>query len=205
MTQVKPHLSPLVHVVDLGGRRLKDTLTAEDLFDLPSEHTDDGRYELVEGKLYKMPPPGPRHGKVTSNIDFILQIYVRQNRLGRVMAGDTGFILARDPDTVRGPDVAYMSYARFPEDQELPVGYGDFVPDLAVEVVSPSNTRSYLLGKIENWLATGVDAVWIVDPRTNQIAVHRAGQDTLVLRSDDMLDGSPALPGFTCRVADFFE
>jgi Uma2 family endonuclease len=191
-------------VVALGGGRLKETLTAKDLFRLPSELTEDGCYELLEGKLYKMPPPGPRHGEVTLNIGVILRSFVRVRELGRVMVGDPGFILRRDPDSVRGPDVAYVSYERHPANEDLPSRYIELAPDLAVEVVSPSQTRTYVDEKAAAWLAAGVITVWVVDPRTNQVAVHRAGQAPTVLSSDDTLDGSPALPGFTCRVAEFF-
>ena len=185
-------------------RRIKKIFTADDLLNL-SESASDGRcYELVEGKLYEMPPPSPRHGEVTSNIGFPLQTHVRQYRLGRVLAGDPGFVLGRNPDTVRGPDVAYLSYQRFPANEELAIRYGDFVPDLAVEVVSPSDTRPYLLQKMEAWLAAGVGVVWIVDPRRRQAAVHSADRDSVLLHSDDTLDGSPVLLGFTCQVADFF-
>ena len=204
MARIKPHPSSRVHVVDLGGRRLKEPLTAEDLLCLPDEHTDDGCYELVEGKLYKMPPPGFRHGQVTANVTFLLTAHARQYRLGHVLAGDPGFILARDPDTVRGPDVAYISYQRLPAEQELPRGYPDMVPELAVEIVSPSQTGRYVQEKAETWLDAGVLMVWVVDPLRNQVTVHRASQDAVVLSSDDTLDGSPVLPGFTCPVTDFF-
>ena len=206
MIQVKERGQHPTNALDIKSRRrLKKIFTADDLLYLSNAATDGRCYELVEGKLYEMPPPSPRHGEVTSNIDFLLKTHVRQQRLGRVMAGDPGFVLARNPDTVRGPDVAYISYARFPAGEELPLRYGDLIPDLAVEVVSPSDTRPDVREKTASWLEAGVQAVWVVDPRTNQVAVHRADQDTLVLRSDDTLDGSPALPGFTCQVADFFE
>jgi Uma2 family endonuclease len=205
MAQVRERTQRPANSLDINSRRrLKKIFTADDLLSL-SESASDGRiYELVEGKLYEMPPPSPRHGEVTSNIDFLLQTHVRQFRLGRVLAGDPGFVLGRNPDTVRGPDVAYLSYQRFPADEELPIHYGDFVPDLAVEVVSPSDTRPYLLQKMEAWLAAGVGVVWIVDPRRRQVAIHSADRDTVILHPDDTLDGSPVLPGFTCLVGDFF-
>lgn len=206
MAQVRVPAKLSDHTLGIKSRRrLKKIFTADDLLHLSGASSDGRCYELVEGKLYEMPPPSPRHGEVTSNIDFLLKTHVRQQRLGRVMAGDPGFVLARNPDTVRGPDVAFISYARFPAGEELPLRYGDLIPDLAVEVVSPSETRPYVREKTASWLAAGVTVVWVVDPRVNEVAVHRADQDTIVLRSDDTLDGSPALPGFTCRVADFFE
>ena len=205
MAQVRERTQRPTNALDINSRRrLKKIFTADDLLNL-SESASDGRtYELVEGKLYEMPPPSPRHGEATSNIDFLLQTHVRQYRLGRVLAGDPGFVLGRNPDTVRGSDVAYLSYQRFPANEELPIRYGDFVPDLAVEVVSPSDTRPYLLQKMEAWLAAGVRVVWIVDPRRRQVAVHSADRDSVLLHSDDTLDGSPVLLGFTCQVADFF-
>ena len=184
-------------------RRLKKIFTAEDLLHLP-EAPDGRRYELVEGKLYEMPPPGPRHGYITSNVAFLIETYVRRHRIGRVMAGDTGFLLGRDPDTVRGPDVAYISYERFPEDRELPDRYEDILPELAVEVVSPSDTRRYVREKAEAWLAAGVAVVWVLDPRIGEVTVYRAGRGTSVFHGEETLDGAPALPGFSCRVADFF-
>lgn len=204
MTQVSEHPKQGANALSVKSRRrLKRIFTADDLLHLPD--APDGRcYELVEGRLYELPPPSPRHGHVTSNVAFLLETHIRQFRLGRVMAGDTGFILARDPDTVRGPDVAYLSYERFAADEKLPLHYGDMIPELAVEVVSPSETRRYLQQKTEEWLAAGVRVVWLVDPRTTQVSIHSADQDTVVLHSDDMMDGSPVLPGFTCRVSDFF-
>lgn len=166
MAQVRERTQRPANSLDINSRRrLKKIFTADDLLNLAESASDGRTYELVEGKLYEMPPPSPRHGEVTSNIDFLLQTHVRQFRLGRVLAGDPGFVLGRNPDTVRGPVVAYLSYQRFPADEELPIHYGDFVPDLAVEVVSPSDTRPYLLQKMEAWLAAGVGVVWIVDPR----------------------------------------
>ena len=205
MAQVRERTQRPTNALDINSRRrLKKIFTADDLLNL-SESASDGRcYELVEGKLYEIPPPSPRHGEVTSNIDFLLQTHVRQYRLGRVLAGDPGFVLGRNPDTVRGPDVAYLSYQRFPANEELPIRYGDFVPDLVVEVVSPSDTRPYLQQKMEAWLAASVRVVWIVDPRRREVAVHSADRDSVLLHSDDTLDGSPVLLGFTCQVADFF-
>ncbi len=120
------------------------------------------------------------------------------------MAGDTGFLLARDPDTVRGPDVAYISYQRFSEGQELPDYYVDVLPELAVEVVSPSDTARDIREKAAAWLAAGVEVVWVIDPRSKEVAVHRVGRNVELLQADDALDGAPALPEFTCRVSDFF-
>ena len=110
MAQVRERTQRPANSLDIKSRRrLKKIFTAGDLLNL-SESASDGRtHELVEGKLYEMPPPSPRHGEVTSNIDFLLQIHVRQYRLGRVLAGDPGFVLGRNPDTVRGDRTSLTS------------------------------------------------------------------------------------------------
>ena len=151
-----------------------------------------------------MAPAGPRHGRVTSNIDRIVSTHVIEHGIGQVVAGDVGFALSRDPDTVRAPDVAYVSNERFPADEELPIQFADIIPDLVVEVVSPSNTRRELQEKATLWLEAGVREVWIADPVVHQLSIQRPGLGEITLSHDDMVDGSAVLPGFTCLVADFY-
>ena len=114
---------------------LKRLFTAEELLHLPS---DGRRLELVNGKIYEAPPANGRHADIAGNTASILGPYIRRNRLGRILVGDPGFILRRNPDTVRAPDVAFVSYDRLPVG-ELPEEYFPLAPDLAIEVVSPSN------------------------------------------------------------------
>lgn len=204
MTQVKERSkSPAKTPRVTDRRRLKKIFTAEDLLHLP-DSPDGRRYELVEGKLYEMPPPGQRHGRVTLRAGMLLETYAQQHQLGRVIAGDPGFLLGRDPDTVRAPDVAFVSYQRLPADREFPLQYNDIVPEIAIEVVSPSDTERYIREKAQSWLQSGVREVWAVDPATRQLTVYRPGQDSLVLQEGDTLADSTPLPGFTCFVADFF-
>ena len=204
MAQVKERGKQAVNGLNAKSRRrLKKLFTADDLLHLPE--APDGRcYELVEGRLYEMPPPGQRHGRVTLKIGILLETHAQQYAVGRAIAGDPGFILAHNPDTVRAPDVAYISYERLPADQEFPLQYNDIVPELAVEVVSPSDTSREIREKADSWLRAGVQMVWVVYPETRQVAVYLTDRDPLALQSDDTLDGFPALPGFTCRVADLF-
>ncbi len=204
MAQVKERGKQAANVLNpKSRRRLKKVFTADDLLHLPE--APDGRcYELVEGRLYEMPPPGQRHGRVTLKIGILLEAHAQRHGLGRAIAGDPGFILARNPDTVRAPDVAYISYERLPADQEFPLQYNDIVPELVVEVASPSDTSRHIQEKAESWLRAGVQTVWVVYPDTRQVTVYRAERDAVILQPDDTLDGSPALPGFTCRVAEFF-
>ena len=184
-------------------RRLKKIFTADDLLFLSSAVVDGRRYELIEGRLYEMPPIGAPHGEITANICSLLRAHVKQHELGRIFVGDPGFILQRDPDTVRAPDVAFVSYRRLPHG-DLPEGFLQLAPDLAVEVVSPSNRPREILEKADAWLQAGVQVLWVVYPRTRSIDVHRPRHDVLTLSSDEMLEGSPALPGFSCQVGELF-
>ena len=127
---------------DFGGlivRSGKSMVTAEELLALP----DTGfRYELVEGRLVKMPPAGAQHGAIATTLAFFLTTFVRCNDLGKVFAAETGFILARDPDTVRAPDVSFVASERLPEGG-LPAHFLPLAPDLVAEVVSPSELKKY--------------------------------------------------------------
>ena len=124
-------------------RTKKTTLTAEELLRLS---TTGHRYELVKGELFEMPPAGGRHGSVAMRIGALLNAYVRVHSLGEVFAAETGFILRWDPDTVRASDAAFVAKERLPTG-ELPPGYLEMVPDLAVEVVSPGDSHSGSEGK----------------------------------------------------------
>ena len=131
-------------------------LSVEDLYVMP----DDGfKYELEAGMLIAEPLPGSRHGRVMAAIAEFLRTHVRQHRLGVVFAGDSGFILARKPDTVRGPDVAFVSRERFDASDDTVRAFAG-APDLAVEVLSPSNTRTALHAKVADYLAAGTRRVW---------------------------------------------
>ena len=185
-------------------RRPKTKFIARDLLYLSDACMDGRRYELIEGKLYEMPPPGARHGELTMTIGELLRTYVRQHRLGRVLVGDPGFVLRRNPDTVRGPDVAYISYQRFPQGQ-LPDGYLDLAPDLAVEVVSPGDRPTHVQEKVQEWLGAGVQVVWVVNPRNSSVTTYRSEAEPVALTGGDVLYGAPALLDFSCRVSDLFE
>ena len=181
-------------------RTLKKLFTAEELLHLP---TNGQRLELVKGKLYEMPPAGARHGNVAINIGALLNVHVRSAGLGQVFAAETGFILARDPDTVRAPDVAFVARSRIPEG-ELPVGYMELAPDLAVEIISPTDRRREVREKAEDWLGFGVCLVWVIDPATHSATVYRSLDDVAELSEDDSLDGEDVVPGFACALGDLF-
>jgi Uma2 family endonuclease len=181
-------------------RARKTLLTAEELFRLSSTGR---RYELVKGELFEMPPAGGRHGSVAMRIGTLLGSHVRASQLGEVFAAETGFILRRSPDTVRAPDASFVSKERLPAG-ELPVGFLEMAPDLAVEVVSPGDSARDVLEKVEEWLGAGVRLVWIIYPATRSVTAYHSLEDFRELSERDSLDGAEVVPGFTCRIRDLF-
>lgn len=177
----------------------KTLLTSEDLWKMVANGS---RYELSKGELVPMSPVGVRHGAVVSNLNRMLGDYVKQKGLGLV-GPEIGFRLERNPDTLRAPDVAFISRKRY-EEKGIPDKFADFPPDLAVEVLSPEDTVSEILRKVEEYLAAGVPLVWIVDPATQTVTVYRSLQDVKVLTADQELDASPVLPDFRVTIAEMF-
>src|SRR5688572_17467361 len=174
-------------------------MTAEELFNLP----DDGyhRYELIEGELLTMSPPGAQHGSALSNLSGLLYIYVTTNMLGRLYAGDTGFKLQTGPDTVLAPDIAFIARERAGTPSQF---YHLGPPDLVVEVLSPGDRRGYVQRKFALWLELGAKAVWNVDPRKRTVAVvHADGQRWLFHENDELVDDT--VPGFRVPVSKIFE
>jgi len=175
-------------------------MTVEDLYALPD---DSRRYELQAGILISEPLPGMRHGRVIARIVELLAGYARPRRLGVVFTADTGYILARDPDTLRGPDVSFLTWERFEAaGDRLTACPG--APDLAVEVVSPTDRTTNLHAKVADYLTAGTRVVWVVDPQTETAAVYRALLSPRRLRGEDLLEAEEVLPGFSVRVAEVF-
>lgn len=175
-------------------------MTAEELWRMP----DDGmRHELVRGELRTMPPSGFEHGEFTGEFDTSLRSHVRASRLGRVVAGETGFKLTQDPDTVRAPDIAFVSNERLAGLGRVR-GYFPGAPDLAVEVISPHDLYTEVEEKIAEWLEHGTRMVCVVNPRRRSVAVHRPGQPVRTLGMDDVLDGEDVVPGWRLSVRDLF-
>lgn len=173
-------------------------LTAEQYADLP----DDGRLtELVRGRIVEMPQPTPEHGYYCLNIGGILREYVRSRDLGRAVSNDSGVQTEHDPDTVRGPDVAYYSYDRVPRGP-LPKGYWP-VPELVFEVRSPSNTWRAINGKWAEYLAAGVKVVCVLDPDTSNLWVYTPDQPPRQLKFDEELTLPEVFPDFRVPVREF--
>jgi len=176
-------------------------MTAEELLGMP----DDGnRYELIEGKLIVNSPAGGEHGQIAAQIAGLLWTHVSANRLGRILVAEPGFLLARDPDTVRAPDVAFVSKERLEKLADRR-GYLELAPDLAVEVVSPTDTFTAVQQKAQAWLAAGTRMVLVVDPETRRVHVYQPAGTVAVLGTDDELDAADAVPGWRVPVRRFFE
>ncbi len=166
---------------------------------------DDGqRYELVEGVLRMMSPAGGRHGRVAHSLALILGTHVRGRQLGLVYAAETGFVLARGPDTVRAPDVAFVARERAVsiDDDE---GFVTVVPDLVGEVVSPRDSFSDVEEKVLAWLTAGTRLVIVVDPSTRTLHAYRGSDQVVVLREGGRLDAGDVVPGLTIAVAELFQ
>ncbi|MDE2939944.1 MAG: Uma2 family endonuclease [Chloroflexota bacterium] len=175
-------------------------VTVEELLEMP----DDGfRYELARGKLRKMAPAGARHGRSAGKVARPLMNHVATNNLGEVYIAEAGFLLASDPDHVRVPDVAFVRRERF-EDVGDTEGFFPGPPDLAVEVILPSDRYTEVAEKVEGWLVAGTRMVIVVDPRRRVVSVHLPGKEPVTLHEHETLDGGAVVPGWSMPVADIF-
>jgi Uma2 family endonuclease len=173
-------------------------ITADELFAMG----DIGRCELIYGELIMMSPAGPEHGVVALRIGRLIGNHVEDHDLGLVFAAETGFVI-QPPDLVRAPDVSFVRKERVAAG--LPKrGYFNGVPDLAVEVVSPDDTKRDVAEKVNMWLAHGTISCWVADPPARTITIHRTAQPPVQLINDDELRDEPTLPRFSIAVSKFF-
>ncbi len=165
----------------------------------------DGNFELVRGEMIQLSPGNYEHGCVCAMIASILVGYGKQSGYGYALCNDFAVRTERDPDTLRGADVAFYSHARLPKSDSVPK-LPNVAPDLTVEVYSPSNRPSEILGKVHEYLNAGVLMVWVVHPERRNVAIYRPGDPTpTILTENDILENLPELPGFRCAVSEFFE
>jgi Uma2 family endonuclease len=176
-------------------------ITAEELWRMV-EPQDGSRYELFQGELIQVAAAGGRHEACCAAICWMLHEYAKDRSAGYAVSNNTGVLTERDPDTVLAPDLAYWSRQHL---AELPEGFAEVPPDLAVEVVSPGDSQSYVHRKVLHYLDHGVALVWIVDPKTRTVTVYRSRQDVCILAEAEEIAGGDILPGFSCRVGEFFE
>ena len=174
-------------------------LTADDLMRL---HSEGVRGELTLGVLHRTMPTGREHGEIAANLAFELLSFAKPLRLGVVTTSDSGVRLERNPDTVREPDVAFFSAERIGPRRET--GYSEIVPDLVVEIESPTDDPHEVFNKAKMWLSYGVRLVWVVHPDSRSVDVHRPQAPVETLAEGGELDGLDALPGFRCPLASIF-
>jgi Uma2 family endonuclease len=177
-------------------------ITAAEFARMP-DPPDGSNRELVRGVIVTMTPPGFRHGVCQNKVAFLLTAHVLATHCGRVTV-ESGLQTEFDPDTVRGPDVAFWSAERLPLDR-MPEVYPDVAADLVVEIQSPSNTQHEMQEKVREYIHRGVQLVWVVDPEAHTVTVYRQPGEGRLLWNDATLTGEDVLPDFQCRVAQFFE
>ena len=175
-------------------------MTAAELLAMP----DDGfhRYELVKGELITMAPAGGEHGAIGIKAAIRLGNFIESNDLGVVFNADTGFIIDTDPDTVRAPDVSFVRKERIPPDG-IPKGFMPLAPDLAVEVISPSDSYTEVAEKVAQLLEAGTQLVVLIDPRSRTVSLHYDGVIDRLTEADILTLGD-VLPGFECAVGELF-
>jgi Uma2 family endonuclease len=175
-------------------------MTADDLLRMPADHL---RHELINGELTTMAPEGFEHGASIMNLGAPLAHHVKANDLGVVLGAETGFVIARSPDTVRAPDVAFVAKDRIPPGKLTPK-FWPGAPDLAVEVVSPDDTVYEVDEKVKMWLDAGCRLVWVVNPKRRTVTVSPVGRPPHILVESDTLDGADVVTGFTLIVREIF-
>ena len=173
-------------------------ITAEELLLMPD---DDMKRELIRGVVTEDMPPGYEHGVVEVRISRLFANYSEDNDFGEVLSGDSGFVLERGPDTVRGPDVAWVAPGRL---EGRVVGFAELAPDLVVEVRSPSDSQRHMAERVMMWLSHGVRMALVADPGPVTLTVYRPGEPPQALGEFDVFDGGDVLPGFTAPVWSFF-
>lgn len=178
-------------------------MTAEEFFDFVQRPENrDRRFELEHGEIVEWSRPGKFHGFVCATIGALLFLYAREKRRGYVCTNDTGVVVRSDPDTVRGPDIQFFDDAAAAE--EIDLQFGRTPALLAVEVLSPHDALGKVNRRIRDQLDFGTKLVWVVDPDVRNVTVYRMGREPVVLEADETLTGEEVLPGFACRVEEFF-
>ncbi len=184
----------------VSSRESNRPMTGDELLRMPGLDP----CELVAGRVVHMTPTNPTHGRIEVNVAAALKQFVRTQNLGVVMAGEVGVFTSRNPDTVRAPDVLFLSHERNAR-RERPQGFLDVAPELTVEILSPTDRPDPVRRKLGEYFAAGVRLVWVIDPATRTVQVHRGRGEPLSLAPGAVLTGEDVLPGFELPVDDIFE
>ena len=180
-------------------------ITADELLVMPpyDENGNQCRFELIRGELKIMSLTKPLHGIVCARLALKLGGFVEEHDLGETFGAETGFLLEHNPDSVLGPDVAFVSHGRMAAIESFEK-YFPFAPDLAVEVLSPGNTVREINDKVEMYFGAGARAVWVFNPKKKTAAVYTSPSDVRTLSEDDTLEGGEVLPGFKLELSKLF-
>ncbi len=160
--------------------------------------------ELVCGRIVRMTPTNPTHGRIEANVAAALRAFVRTQNLGVVMAGEVGIFTTRNPDTVRAADVLFLSHERDALRTRRD-GFLEVAPDLVVEILSPTDRPDAVRRKLDEYFAAGVRMAWVIDPATRTVRVHRPNGDVRSVAAGEVVAGDDVLPGFVLPVDEVFE
>ena len=173
-------------------------LTGDDLLEMG----DIGPCELIDGRIVSMSPTGGEHARIEIQLGVELELFVRQRKLGWILVGEVGIYTQRAPDRVRGADVAFISRQRVPEGP--PKGFLEAVPELVVEIVSPTDRWQDMRQKLEEYFAAGVDWVWVVEPENRAVLVYGSPTDMRQFTEAEKLMGEGVFEGFSVNIAELF-
>lgn len=174
-------------------------ITGEEFFRM----ADTNWCELIEGRIVRYHPTGYAHGEYELNFATALRAFVRKHQLGRVMAGEVGIYVRRDPDSVRGADILYISHEQYAQMQSD--SFMDVAPELVVEIMSPDDAWSMVMQKLRDYFNIGVQLIWVADPKARIVYAYRSVTDVREFTAADELPGDDILPGFAVPVAHLFE
>ena len=176
----------------------KRPATIEDMYGMPE---DGQKYELVDGEIV-VSPAGGRHSQIAVQIAYLLKRSLEDSPTGIVFGADHGVVLPNG--NLRSPDVSFIRNEKLP-DAKAPDTFGEFIPDLVVEVLSPGDRMRQVAEKIGEYLQCGVPLVWLVAPKDKTVMVYRSLTETRLLQAEDTIDAELTLPGFSATVSDFFK
>ncbi len=172
-------------------------VTVESMYHMPR---DGRKYELFEGEV-KMAPAGMYHEYIAGELYFRIRLYLQEHAIGSLYTSSAGYELPSGQ--VLSPDVSFASNGKF-QNEKIPIGFGHFAPDLAVEVVSPGDLISDIEDKAQIYLENGTQLVWVIVPRSRRAFIYRTNRKLQVIEGDEQLDGEDVLPGFACPLSEIF-
>jgi len=185
-------------------RVTSSSISAEEFFELAHRSENRDRVlELERGMVIEMSRPGKRHGMICGNVTAILWSYAGERKHGYVCSNDTGIIVERNPDTVRGPDVMFFDDATGVA--EIESAFATTPPVVSIEVLSPNDSLGTVIRRVQQQPRFGIRAVWVLDPEACNVTVFRAGRENVIIEEGEELTAEEVLPGFRCRVAEFFK